>query len=197
MSSFPVPDSPRISTLASVGATSSICERIVFQSRALAKQAAEALIHFAPEIVVFLFELLLQRMDLFESPRVCNRDRGLIGEHSQPLEVLLVKRNAAECAENSQDLFSEDQRMAGKAVNALALHPGGIRSNAGIQNSIFDQERISGGSDLANLSYAERNTSESTLNAVPLLSIHLGAASAGRQVQAADTGGALAAHGTG
>lgn len=57
MSSFPVPDSPKISTVASVGA-----------------------IHFASEVVVFLFELLLKSMDLFESPSVRDRDSGLIGK---------------------------------------------------------------------------------------------------------------------
>lgn len=55
----------------------------------------------------------------------------------------------------------------------------------------------SGGGDLAHLSYAQGNTPERALNALPFLSIHLRAAGACRQVQAAHAGRTLAAHGTG
>jgi len=50
---------------------------------------------------------------------------------------------------------------------------------------------------MADLSYPERDASERALNALPLLSIHLRAASACRQVQASYAGRALEAHGTG
>ena len=72
MSSFHVRDSPSISALALVGATSS--------------------------------KLLFERMDLLEIQCLCNPDRSLIREQSQPLEVVLAKRNAAERSENSEDL---------------------------------------------------------------------------------------------
>jgi hypothetical protein len=50
------------------------------QSRTFAEQAAEILVYFGPEVVVFLFHLLVQRMDLLEGSGIRDGYGSLIGE---------------------------------------------------------------------------------------------------------------------
>ena len=79
-------------------------------------------------------------MDLLEGPRIRDGYGSLVGEQSKPSEVLIEKRLAPECPENSEDFFAEDQWMASEAVNTLPAYPFWVRRQFRTENSIFDQE---------------------------------------------------------
>jgi hypothetical protein len=89
----------------------------------LAEQAPKIFVRLSPEVVVFLFQLLLQRMEFLEGPGIRNGYSSLIGEQSEPFEVLVEKRRAPKSPENAKDFFAKGQWMAGKAMDAFPTYP--------------------------------------------------------------------------
>ena len=69
--------------------------------------------------------------------------------------------------------------MANEAMNALFKYPLGVRREFRTKDGILDMEGIAARTDLADLSHAERNSSECAFESVPFSPIHERAAGTG------------------
>ena len=81
------------------------------------------LFDFFSQIRIVRLELLLQSFKFRKSTGVRDRRCGLIGEHPEPPEFLVIDRLSAKHREDAQRFFAEDQGLSNEADDAFTSHP--------------------------------------------------------------------------
>ncbi len=146
------------------------------------------------QIGVLQGELLAESADLLEGTGMRDGHRGVVGEHAQPGEGVLVERRAGEDGQHPEDLVPEQQGMASEAPDALAQGPLRAGDPGGIVRHLLDQDALPGGADAADLADVQGDAPEVAVQARPVLGRASRSAGARHEPEATGLVRALAPH---
>jgi hypothetical protein len=150
--------------------------------------------HLRAQVLVLQLELGLESLDLFESARVGDRARQVIGDEAQPVHVARHSLFAKEHRQDAHQLPAEQQRLAGETLDPFSLGPGGFDEPFIAARDVADFERAARGGHVAHLADAHGETAIVPLGPVPLqLPVDDRSARTGDEVQAGNLSGALVA----
>src|SRR5262249_29288227 len=84
-------------------------------------------------------KIALARMQSLFRPCVGDSDRGLIRKQTQPSELLLTVRLAAENSDNPQQFVPKDEGMPCKTANLLTFRPFRSHNPIVLRGDVFDE----------------------------------------------------------
>ena len=152
-----------MSTVASVGATSSICWRTLRKAGAVADEVARALggADLGAQVSVFLLEALLEIRDFLEGICVGDAHRGVIGKDAQPSEIASERSARSKMASTPRMLSRKRSGSPAKVRMPSRSNQARSAIQSSVAAEVGEHERLAAGAaDLADLAYAERKTAE-------------------------------------
>jgi len=78
---------------------------------------------FFAQVMVFLFESSLQKFNFLEGTGICDADRRMIGEDTEPVEIGLAQFRAIEEAQHSKHFAAKNQWLGGKSSDVFGADP--------------------------------------------------------------------------